>query len=372
MGAAPANPNDAGALRAQIAQLQERLSALEAERDEYAQQVEELFVLQQVFSTFSSSLDLTNILSTVLRGAVEALKFGRVILFDVLESGEILRRLECVREFGVEGAADEHAYRPDSALQAIARGESQLAVGSAEDDDVPLDDTRGFYCAAPLLARNMLRGILYADDPPNDAIGENQLRMLLDFATQAAVAMDNARLYEEARRLLEETQRLALTDTLTGIPNRRALHELFEHELRTAERYGAPLAFAILDLDDLKRLNDTGGHNAGDAALRQFAEALTRNARRGDIVARYAGDEFVLVMLRTDRTAAGKGLQRIMAALRECEVSASVGIAMYPEDGRDAQSLFFAADEALYAAKLSGKNCYRFYRNPDQALDVAK
>jgi two-component system, cell cycle response regulator len=372
MGVASGNPNELDALRAQVAHLQERLAALEAERDEYAQQVEELFVLQQVFSTLSSSLDLTDILSTVLRGAVEALMFGRVILFDVLDSGEILRRLECGRERGVESAADEHGYRADSALQSLARGETQLAFGSAEDDDAPLDDTRGFFCAAPLLARGALRGILYADDPPGNEIGENQLRMLIDFATQAAIAMENARLYEEARRLLEETQRLALTDTLTGISNRRALHELFEHELRSAERYGTPLAFAILDLDELKQLNDTGGHHAGDAALRRFAEALTRNARRGDIVARYAGDEFVLVMLRTDREAAAKGIERIMAALRDCAVPASIGIAMYPQDGTDAQSLFFAADEALYAAKLSGKNCYRFYRNPDTSLDIAK
>jgi diguanylate cyclase (GGDEF)-like protein len=371
MARAPAHPDDADALRAQVAQLQERLATLEAERDEYAQQVEELFVLQQLFSTLSSSLDLTDILSTVLRGAVEALKFGRVILFDVLESGTILRRLECGRDRGVEAAADERAYRNGSTLQTIARGEAQLAFGAAEDKDAPLDDTRGFYCAAPLVTRSILRGILYADDPPNQEIGDNQLRMLLDFATQAAIAMENARLYEETRRLLEETQRLALTDSLTGIANRRAMHELFEHELKTAERYGTPLAFAILDLDDLKRLNDTGGHNLGDAALRRFAEVLTHNARRGDIVARYAGDEFVLVMLRTDRDAAAKGIERIMAALRETDVPASIGIAMYPQDGRDAQSLFFAADEALYGAKLSGKNCYRFYRNPDQAPELA-
>ncbi len=371
MGAAPAPPDDIDALRSKIAQLQERLATLEAERDEYAQQVEELFVLQQVFSTLGSSLELTDILSTVLRGAIEALKFGRVILFDVLESGTILRRLECTRDGGVEPSADERAYRPDSALQAIARGEEQLAFGSAHDERAPLDDTRHFYCAAALFTRNVLRGILYADDPPKNEISDNQMRMLLDFASQAAIAIENARLYEETRRLLEETQRLALTDSLTGIANRRALHELFEHELRTAERYGTPLAFAILDLDDLKTVNDTRGHSMGDAALRRFAEVLTRNARRGDIVARYAGDEFVLVMIRTSRSAANKAAERILNALREAEVPASIGIAMYPDDATDAQAIFFAADEALYAAKLAGKNCSRFYRNPDQPLDAA-
>ncbi|HEY9084751.1 MAG TPA: diguanylate cyclase [Candidatus Tyrphobacter sp.] len=369
--AIPPAPSDA-ALRHEVERLKARLEALEAERDEYAQQVEELFVLQQVFSTLNSTLEITDILSTVLRGVVAALKFRRVILFDVLEDGGILRRLECGADADVEPAADERAYRADSTLQMLARGSMQIALGLPGDADAPLEDSRGRYCAAPLVVRGVVRGVLYADDAHEEDIGENQIRMFLDFAAQAAIAVENARLWEETRRLLEETQRLALTDSLTGIGNRRDLHELFEHELTSAERYQTPLAFVILDLDDLKRINDSGGHSLGDLALKRFAEMLKSNARRGDIVARYAGDEFVLVMLRSDRSAALKGVERILSALRRHNLPASIGIAMYPEDGRDAQSLFFAADEALYEAKSAGKNCFRFYHNPGVApADVA-
>lgn len=360
-------PFDTDALQEEIRQLKARLAALEAERNEYAQQVEELFVLQQVFSTVNSTLEITDILSTVLRGVVEALKFRRVVLFDVAEDGTIARRLECGADATVQAAADEHGYRADSTLREVARGAAQLAFGSAQDTDRPLDDTRGFYCVAPLVARGVVRGLLYADDPAGNEIGESQVRMLLDFAAQAAIATENARLYEQTRRLLEETQRLALTDTLTGIANRRAFHEIFEHELATADRYQMPLAFSILDLDDLKRINDCGGHSRGDLALKRFAQILTQNARRGDIVARYAGDEFILVMLRTDRAAAAKGVERILAALRRHELPASIGVAMFPEDGRDAQTLFFAADEALYEAKHAGKNRSCFYVPPRSA-----
>ncbi len=369
----PPTAGDAASLREEVERLKARLATLEAERDDYAQQVEELFVLQQVFSTLNSTLEITDILSTVLRGVVAALKFRRVILFDVLEDGTILRRLECGADGSVEPAVDERGYRADSALNALARGTTQIAVGLQADPDVPLEDARGRYCAAPLVMRGIVRGVLYADDAHEEQFSENQIRMLFDFAAQAAIAMENARLYDETRRLLEETQRLALTDSLTGLGNRRQLHSLFEHELTAAERYQFPLAFVILDLDDLKRINDTGGHSLGDLALKRFAQVLTQNARRGDIVARYAGDEFVLVMLRSDRSAAAKGIERILAALRRHALPASIGVAMFPDDGRDAQSLFFAADEALYEAKSAGKNCYRFYGNPDDAsLDLAQ
>jgi diguanylate cyclase (GGDEF)-like protein len=216
----------------------------------------------------------------------------------------------------------------------------------------------------PLISRNTVRGILYVDRPPGPEISETQLRMLLDFAAQAAIAMENARLYSETKRLLEETQRLASTDPLTGLANRRALTELMERELHNAERYGAPLAFLVLDLDDLKKINDTLGHHGGDEALRAFAEALKAGARRGDIVARYAGDEFVVVMAQTDRIAAEAVLRRLYGALEGTPLKCSAGIALFPRHGADATALFAAADRALYEAKQAGKNRFRFAPEP--------
>ncbi|HUY42098.1 MAG TPA: sensor domain-containing diguanylate cyclase [Candidatus Dormibacteraeota bacterium] len=365
--------HDGPAPHEEVEQLKSRLAALEAEKNEYARQIEELFVLQQVFSTINSSLEINDILSTVLRGVRAALKFGRVILFDVLADGAILRRLECDADGNVARSEDERSYRADSTLREVASGAIPLSTGSPADPDAPLTDGRGAYCVVPIVTRDVVRGLLYADDLPTAEIDDGHMRMLLDFAAQAAMAMENARLYDETRRLLEETQRLALTDTLTGIANRRALHQLFEHELRTAERYQTPLAFIILDLDDLKAINDSGGHSLGDLALQRFSQVLLANARRGDIVARYAGDEFVIVMTHSERRAAARGVERVLSALRRHGLPASIGIAMFPDDGRDAQSLFFAADEALYDAKIAGKNRYRFYRNPEAALlDVAQ
>ncbi|MDE2482433.1 MAG: GGDEF domain-containing protein [bacterium] len=358
-------PTQDADLLEEIERLRRRITILEAERDEYAQQNAELFVLQQVFSTINSTLDINDILSMVLRGVVEALKFKRVVLFDVIEGTTIVRRLECDSNGTVNHALDPRAYRSASTIVDVAHGDLQLAYGNGDDEDAPLEDARGAYCVAPLVARDVVRGMLYADDPPGTEITENQLRVLLDFASQAAIAVENARLYEETRRLLEETQRMANTDALTGIFNRRALSEMLDRELHTSERYDTPFAFVILDLDDLKKINDSGGHSLGDLALKRFAQVLKKNARKGDIVARYAGDEFVLIMAQSDREQATRGVERIMSALRRNGLSSSIGVAMFPNDGTDGQTLFFSADEALYKAKQAGKNQYRFFsRNP--------
>ncbi len=136
---------------------------------------------------------------------------------------------------------------------------------------------------------------------------------------------------------------------------------MLDRELHTSERYDTPFAFTILDLDDLKKINDSGGHSLGDLALKRFAQVLKKNARKGDIIARYAGDEFVIVMAQSDKEQAIRGVERIMAALRRNGLSCSIGVAMFPIDGTDVQTLFFAADEALYQAKQGGKNQYRLY-----------
>jgi len=251
----------------------------------------------------------------------------------------------------------------------VAHGLQEVAYGSQSAPHKPIDDTKRFYCIAPLVARDVVRGMLYVDGPPTEEVTENQLRVLLDFAAQAAIAVENARLYDEARRLLEETQRMALTDSLTGIPNRRALAELLERELHSSDRFDSPFAFVILDLDDLKKINDTGGHSLGDLALKRFANVLTKSARKADIVARYAGDEFVIVMGKTDRDAATKGVERVLQALRRNGLQSSVGVSMFPSDGIDGQTLFFAADEALYRAKQNGKNQFRFYSRLEVAED---
>jgi diguanylate cyclase (GGDEF)-like protein/PAS domain S-box-containing protein len=167
-------------------------------------------------------------------------------------------------------------------------------------------------------------------------------------------------------------------DALTGLPNRALLEQRLAAALRHAERGGGGLALLYLDVDRLKTINDTLGHDAGDALLRGLGERLTHCLRREDTVARVGGDEFVVLLpaVRTRQEATGIA-QKILKALaarfqlegHEIQVTSSLGIALYPEDGRDAATLRRQADAALYRAKQLGRNTYRF-SSPDAAPEA--
>lgn len=164
---------------------------------------------------------------------------------------------------------------------------------------------------------------------------------------------------------LEDVMRTtSLEDPLTGLANRRWLHSRLGDELARAERHGTSLSLLLVDVDDLKRINDEGGHAAGDVALRAVSTALRRTCRRTDLAARYGGDEFAVLAPLTSAEEAVALADRIAASLRS-ERSAgrtaptvSVGVADVVRAGEATpEALYAAADQALYEAKEQGKNC---------------
>ena len=159
-----------------------------------------------------------------------------------------------------------------------------------------------------------------------------------------------------ARKRGEEQMRYQAThDALTGLANYREFSETLEREVRRAARSNHTFGVLLLDLDDLKRVNDRYGHLAGNRALRRIAEIIQEHCRATDVPARYGGDEFAVVLVDADSGMARNIAARIAAAVRKDArrpaLSASIGCAMYPEDGRNAQELVEAADEQLYKRK---------------------
>lgn len=161
------------------------------------------------------------------------------------------------------------------------------------------------------------------------------------------------------QRLRNFMASVAVTDSLTGLPNRRKFHEAYPMSMDEAIAANAPLALMLIDFDHFKQINDTYGHPAGDDKLREVGQAMQRAVRGGDLVARYGGDEFIVVAPSATRTDALSLAERLRVAARECDASVSIGVAIFPDDARRHDGLIAAADAALYRAKQAGRNCVR-------------
>lgn len=208
---------------------------------------------------------------------------------------------------------------------------------------------------------------LLRDMPSNAAHGVVTVAVLSLIASGAAFVMYGAlhpKLSGSLASMATALLRQSRTDALTGLPNRRALDERLEAEIQRAARFNHPLTIGLLDIDDFKSVNDTWGHQAGDAVLKAVAIRMQQELRTIDVVGRFGGEEFLMILPETDIEGAWIASDRLLRGLREMapvgetelRTTASVGLAAFPMNGRNAIDLLAAADGALYAAKRSGKN----------------
>jgi two-component system cell cycle response regulator len=170
---------------------------------------------------------------------------------------------------------------------------------------------------------------------------------------------------------LDETlvalRELATQDPLTGLLNRREFDRLLAEEIERSRRFGHPFALVLGDIDHFKAVNDSHGHQAGDAVLQEVSRRLTTGLRSVDRLARFGGEELAMILMETDRAAALEAAQRAGAALEHAPIKAnggtqvrvtmSFGVAVMPRDADSVEALVAAADKALYAAKARGRNC---------------
>ncbi|MEO8343529.1 MAG: MHYT domain-containing protein, partial [Gallionella sp.] len=188
----------------------------------------------------------------------------------------------------------------------------------------------------------------------------------------AELSQTNMRLQEEVKervRSEEQIQYLAYHDGLTALPNRALFTDRINHAISIAQRSQGQLAVLIIDLDHFKNVNDTLGHRIGDALLIEVAERLKSVMRGEDTVSRQGGDEFILVLAVTDADGAGHVAEKLLRTVAEtCRIeqhelviTSSIGIAMYPDDGENFDTLSQCADVAMYRAKRDGRNNFRFF-----------
>jgi diguanylate cyclase (GGDEF)-like protein len=236
-----------------------------------------------------------------------------------------------------------------------------VVTGDEEDDPLPHSAVRGRYLIAPLRENGRVVRVLYADTLREDVEPMDAAAGIAYALEICGIIRANLSLLAERDCLLAELDRLARTDVLTGLANRRVLEERLEDELHRSARSGRPFALAILDVDRFKTINDRFGHPAGDEALQHFAGALRAHARNADFVARFAGDEFAMILLDVDEPKSRAILQRVLAAIRaarpnaELALSASIGTTLSrPSDSTE--DVIQRADGALYKAKEAGRD----------------
>ena len=204
--------------------------------------------------------------------------------------------------------------------------------------------------------------------------GEKELELLAAISKLGAISI-------EQRHLAEMLEHQAQRDALTGLFNRSSLVGLLQHSVDRAIRHGAEAALLLIDLDRFKKVNDVLGHHTGDVLLEQVSERLKACIRESDVLARMGGDEFVIVLNSTSgKDGASRAATRVLSQIREpflvegqnVSVGASIGITLYPGDGRDATTLLKNADVAMYVAKNQGGNRFSFFRREMQVALIKR
>jgi diguanylate cyclase (GGDEF)-like protein len=302
------------------------------------------------------AVDSKNVARLLLDSVVETFEFSRGLVLAGPEG-----QLPLLASYGLPEATARRPGRPGaSALVALAHEAhaTQLVRGLDATEDPwlarLLPDAEDLV-VVPLVADSKPLGALVLEQPAGTGgrIPRRVVTALERSASYAALALRNA-------WLLEQVQRLAATDGLTKIANRRTFEATLEREVARATRSAEHVSLVMVDIDHFKSLNDTHGHQAGDEVLRNVAAALSCECRDFDTPARYGGEEFAVVLPGCgpdEAVAIAERLRRAVAAAPSVvPITASAGVATYPSHAGDADTLVRAADEALYTSKNSGRD----------------
>jgi diguanylate cyclase (GGDEF)-like protein len=326
------------------------------------QKTDELNALRRISFNLTSRLEFKAVLETVVSEAMNLIKNTDEASIFLYDEGKLLFGADLVSK-GEQDKAGEKPL-PNGFTAMVARQKKMIVIEDIKAH--PLHNylsrrKRGSIIGIPLVIGTHVVGVMNLVRTIEGGFTEDEIRLIGLLADQAAVAIFNAGRHEEAS---QEARR----DSLTGLPNRRALDERLEVEVKRASRSGTHLAVVIMDLDGFKMINDTFGHVIGDQVLCQAFGPLPESLRSTDFLARYGGDELTIVLPDTDLESARLVIEKVQDKLRktDLEISGSSkvhldvsgGIAIYPQHGIQASDLLRAADEALYRAKRRQRSSF--------------
>lgn len=338
-------------------QMAASLDALKA----HAEEMGAIARLSDTLQTCRSRQEAYPIIATAAANLFDGTSGGLAVVSD--ESGE----LETVARWGEPGLSPEFAVADCWGLR-TGRRYDVAGAGKATPCRHFRETPPGAYVCLPLAVHGETTGLLYLAARPGAAVTDDLQRLLQTFGDVLKLSLSNLKL----REVLSEQ---AMRDPLTGLFNRRYLSETLPREIRRARRGRKPLCVALLDVDHFKALNDAHGHPAGDRVLKIVGGLLRDSLRAGDIVCRYGGEEFVVVL---PNCALGEAKARLQQICAEVEATAmvhgreplptitlSAGVAEMSAGLTSAEALIGAADQALYKAKKNGRNRIEVFGRPD-------
>jgi len=330
------------------------------------QQTDELDALKKLSINLTSSLDLPDVLDAVVSEAMRLIENARDVNIFLYKNHKL--------SFGAALDADGTRNRPwskprsNGLTSTVAHEGEMIIIENMRDhpmfQNVP-NHWIGSIIGIPLKVGLTVVGVMNLSRSTIGGFSASELRLLSLLSDQAAVAISNASLHQMISRQ-------AYSDTLTGLPNRRALDERLEEEVSSARRNNFSFAVIMMDLDGFKLVNDTYGHSVGDDVLRLVFSQMARGVRTTDFLARYGGDELTLILSQTEMSSAlivaekiTEGMKKLKYKLpdgKRLKLGISGGIALFPVHARSGPDLLRAADAALYHAKKFQRGTFEIAR----------
>lgn len=318
-------------------------------------QADELDALRRISLNLTSSLDFQTVLDAVVTEAMGLVKHARAARIFLYERGV----LEFGASLNADGSRNKEYSQPrlNGLTYTVARSGKQMMIEDVQKHPSNTElrfNWSGSILSTPLKFKDDVLGVMNLSRVVLGRFSRAEIRLLNLLADQAAIAISNASLYKRVAQM-------ANTDSVTGLPNRRALDERLQEEWRHASRTKTEFAVVMMDLDGFKSVNDNFGHNVGDDLLYSLFNFLAQKMRGSDFLARYGGDELTLVMRNTNLEAAQAVTQKVIDLMDEYQfplpqnvklkLGISAGISIYPIHAQTPSDLLRAADAALYYAK---------------------
>lgn len=332
----------------------------------------ELTALFQIGQQVVSSLNLEETLDMIAGTVTEMVGAKQCLIFLLdEEKDELVGKVG--RGFSKKEIDSMKIRVGESITGAVAKEGKPLLLSGAVKEQQPTTIRYGGFEAkslilAPLVARKKVIGVISVMSRAKGKFDKGDLEIINLFANQAAIAVENARLFAL-------TEHLAITDGITDLYNHRYFQQRLDEEVKRSRRYRSPLALVMFDIDYFKKYNDTYGHPQGDLVLEQMAHITKSTVRETDIVARYGGEEFIIILPATKKEQAIASAERLRQAVASypfaghadgssVKLTISLGVSSFPGDAKSTTGLISKADQALYVSKQKGRNRVSVYQKP--------